>query len=72
MVGLEYEGELVIDEMLTGTAFGPTNTGGVATSGRNYRQRDGKRSAATENFFIDDSLLRFNRFVVTRFLSNQE
>lgn len=54
MAGLEYEGELVIDEMLTGTAFGVTGTAGVATLGRNYRQRDGKRSGATGKFFTDD------------------
>jgi hypothetical protein len=59
MAGLEYEGELVIDEMLTGTAFGPTGTGGVATFAKNYRQTEGKRSAATRKFFTDDSLLRF-------------
>jgi hypothetical protein len=54
MAGLEYEGELVTDEMLTGAAFVPAGTAGVATFGRNYRQRDGKRSAATGKFFTDD------------------
>jgi hypothetical protein len=51
MAGLEYEGELVIDEMLAGTASGATGTGRVATFDRNYWQRDGKSSAATGRFF---------------------
>jgi hypothetical protein len=44
--GLEYEGELEIDEVLKGTASA-LRVAGVLAFGRNYRQRDGKRSTAT-------------------------
>jgi len=64
---LEYEGELMIGEVLTGISFGATGYRGVATFGRNYRQRDGKRSAAPGKFFTDRSLYgRLCRFCQVR------